>query len=501
MIYIGIDFGATNLKAVSVSNSGTVLSLKLNKSQGDGNFTPNVILYDKIKDRVEIKVGKAPKNSLDVDNKVSHIKPKLAKKSWSKFIVNLDREVSAPEVVKDIFAKLWREIKIKFSKNDSFNVAVTVPVSFSEVQKNLLRQAALDAGVPVSAVLTESFAAIFSDENFDGDEQTILIFDFGGSTLDLSLCRIEGNEDNLTVTELAAAGLKFGGIDIDNAIYEKIFAAKYADELKTCLRDDNGSVLVELKNLIENLKEEIFRDDEEDAGNTVSDMRGNLHEFELTRDEIKSVLVALDVRGKIFNLLDELFDDAEIDKSEVTKIRMFGGTSTIDYVHEILAEYFGENLFDEDDFDADEIYMSVAAGAAKYLCFLDNAENVSLKNVVPFSIGLADETLFKRQIKRNELAGFVTPFKPLRITDLEKNSWKVAVYQSFANDFVLPLDDEAVIFVGDVALDKNLYNATDAVLYKLQARNDGQIAMSFFELQPDEEAPVLVEEKFVSLGG
>lgn len=502
--YIGIDFGAVNIKAAKVSSTGKIQNLKLNKGQSEGNFIPNVILYDKVKEKLEIKVGKSAKrNILDYKNKVWQIKQKLAQKGWTKFIENLGREVDAAKVVKDIFTCVWQTITTMFPQSEEFDVAITVPVSFSEVQKKLIRQAAVNAGIPVMSVITEPFAAIFSPEEFDEDEQVILIFDFGGSTLDLSLCRIERDDsDDLSVKELAAAGLKFGGNDIDNAIYEKIFCAQQADKVKNFLGEDpDGIHKVELKNLIEQLKEDIFLDDEDEESGQVSDANGNLHEFTLRREEIISVLDELNIKEKIATLLDELLDDAQLDKSEVTKIGMFGGTSSIDYFHELLAEYFGKKI-PANDFEVEEIYMSVAQGAANYRYLIDTAaENITIENVIPYSIGLADGTNFKRLIKRNELCGFVTPFKPLLISDLEKKDWRVAIYQSFGNEFCLPLSDESVIFIGDVKLDRKLYTARDAILFKMQPSGDGQIVMRFFEQRPDLEEPALVEEKIVEFGG
>ena len=498
--YIGIDFGACNIKAAKISATGKEQKIKLNKEQGSGDFIPNVILYDKPHDKIEIKVGKGAKNSLDVENKVWQIKPKLAQKNWSKFIASLEREVDATEVLKDIFAWLWREITIKNAKNDEFEVAITAPVSFSEVQKNLIRQAALEVGIPVKAVINEPFAAIFSAEEFD-DEQCILIFDFGGSTLDLSLCRIECNDDDLNVTELAAAGLKFGGIDIDNAVFEQIFLTKYADEVKNFLGDDTtGRFKVDLMNLIEFLKEEIFLNEEEEFTYSVTDKDGNLHEFTLTHDEIISVLEKIGIKKKITDLLDELLDDAQIDKSEVTQIKPFGGTSSIDYFRELLNEYFVDS-FDSDDFEVEEIYMSVARGAAKYLFMSAENPDIVIENVIPYSIGLASGDKFNLLIKRNELSGFVTPFKPLLVSELNKNNWRVAVYQTFSNEFDLPMSSEEIIFIGDVELDEKLYSAKDAVLFKMQPSGSGQIHMSFFEQSPDADEPRLIEKKIVKLGG
>ena len=501
--YIGIDFGACNIKAAKISSTGRLQKIKLNKQQDGGNFIPNVILYDKVRDKIEIRIGKGAKNSLDVKNKVWQIKPKLAQKNWTKFIKNLGREVDAPEVLRNIFEWIWQEITIKFSKDEELAVTITAPVSFSEVQKNLIKQAALDVGIPVKAVISEPFAAIFSAEDFDDDEQCTLVFDFGGSTLDLSLCRIEKFDDELNITELAAAGLKFGGIDIDNALYENIFLKKYSDKVKELLSEDAlGKHKNELMNLIELLKEDIFLNEEEEVSNSVSDSRGVLKEFTLTRDEIISLLEKIGIKEKIIALLDELLDDAQIDKNEVTQVKTVGGTSSIDYFREILSDYFGEDIFDKDDFDADEIYMNVAQGAAKYLHMTDDAESdITIKNIIPYSIGLVSGKKFNRLIKRNELSGFITPFKPLLISELDKNNWRVAVWQTFSNEFDLQADSNEVIFVGDVELDKKLYTAKDAILFKMQPSGTGEIFMSFFEQIPDSDAPKLIEKKIVKLGG
>ncbi len=501
-IYIGIDFGACNIKAAQVPENGKPKDIKLNKNQVDGNFIPNVILYDKVKDKIERKVGKGARNSVDFENKIWQIKPKLSKKDWRKFIKSLEREVTAVEAVENIFAWLWQTITEKFSKNEDFDVTITAPVSFSEVQKNSIKQAALRAGVPVNTIITEPFAAMFSIEDFfDADEQTILIFDFGGSTLDLSLFRIEIDGDEMNFTEIAAAGLKFGGLDIDKAIFENIINVKYAADVQEIL--DSGTPKIEILNTIEIIKENIFIEDEDSAKDFLNDKRGNLHEFELTRAEIISILEKIKIKERIIALLDELLDDAEIDKGEVTAVKPFGGTSIIGYFMEMLTDYFGAEIFDFEDFDfePEEIYMGVARGAAKYRYTLEKENSgVTIQNVIPYSIGLAQNEIFTRYIKRNEISGFTTPLKPLLISELDKNNWRVAVYQSFSNEFELPLENEDVIYIGDVELDKNLYGVKDAILFNLKTDGAGQIVMKFFELQADSDAPKLIEEKIVKVG-
>ena len=501
--YISIDFGACNIKAAKVSAQlKAPQQIKLNKDIHAGNSTPNIILYDKVGDKLEVKVGIPARNSIDYANKVWQVKPKLAKRDWSKFIENLSREVTAFEVVKEIFDWTWQEITRQFSQKEDWDVVLTVPVSFSAVQKNLIRQAALDAGIPVNSIITEPFAAIFSLEELTAEdgEQIVLIFDFGGSTLDLSLFRIERDDEDLSITELAAAGLKFGGINIDELILEKIFNAKYADELKKIFElDATEKSKVELMNKIAVLKEDIFLNDIDESKDFISDAHGNIYPFELTRDEINSMLAASGVGEKIRALLDELLDDADIDKQEVTTVKAFGGTSSVTYFLQLLTDYFGAEVFDAEDFDPedDEIYTGVAIGAAKYRSLCDEKKsNVTIKSVVPYSVGLCDGKSFKRYIKRNELCGFVTPFKPLMIDELKKNSWRVPIYQSFTNELTLPRDSEEVVFMGDVTLNADSCQATDAILFKLRVDEAGNLHVLFFE-----DADNFIEEKVIKIGG
>lgn len=500
-IYIGIDFGACNIKAVQVNSSGREHVIFLKKKQDGKPFVPNVILYEKGKKDVESKVGEKAKKSLDLNNKVAQIKPKISQKDWKKYIENLGRDVTAEDVLKDIFAWLWQTIHEKFSKNEDFDVTITAPVSFSEVQKNLIKQAAISVGIPVTGVVTEPFGAMFSLEDFfDKEEQTVLIFDFGGSTLDVSLFKIESADDNLEITELAAAGLKFGGIDIDSEIFDNIISVKYADEVKTIL--DSGVSKEEIFDGIEIIKETIFAEDEEESDYLFSDKSGGgNYTFALTRDEIISLLEKINIKEKIIAMLDELFDDADIDKSEVTAVKPFGGTSSIDYFLQMLDDYFGKDIIDRKNFEKDEIYMGVAKGAAKYRYMTDKeSENVTIHNVVPYSIGLCANQMFSRYIKRNELSGFTTPLKPILISELEKNNWRVAVYQSFSNEFELPQDSEDVIFIGDVQLDKNLYNVKDAILFTMSPDGKGQISMEFLEHPIGNDESTLIEKKIVKVG-
>ncbi len=500
-VYIGIDFGACNIKAVQVNSNGKAKKLKLNKDQSGKEFTPNVLLYEKIKDNIEIHVGQGAKRSIDYENKIWQIKPKISQKTWSKYIQSLERDVTVAEAVKNIFAWIWKNITEKFSNVDEFDVTITVPVSFSEVQKNFIQQTAVEIGIPVTGIVNEPFAAMFSLENFfdEKKDQTVLIFDFGGSTLDLSLFRIEHSDDAVKVTELAAAGLKFGGIDIDEEIFKNIISVKFADDIKEIL--DSGASKNVVMQEIETIKENIFSEDGEDSAQGFPvDKRGGIHTLTVERAEIISMIDKMKINEKIVALLDELLEDAKIDKSEVTSVKPFGGTSMIDNFLHMLTDYFGDDIFDCADFEKEDIYMSVATGAAMYRYMTDKESgNVIIRNTVPYNIGLCSNQRFVRYVNRNQLSGWVSLKQPISISELDKNNWRVDVYQSFSNECDLPQDSEDVIYIGNVQLDKNLYSVKDAILFTMSPDGKGNITMKFYEfpLGGDEK---LIEEKIVKVG-
>ncbi len=510
--YVGIDFGACNIKAALTSaQSNRVHKIKLNKAAGESPAAPNIILYDKVGDKIEIKVGDPAMKSIEFDNKVWHIKPKLSQRNWKKHIDSLGREVTAVEVVKDTLNWIWKRITEKdTSKNLDWDAVITVPVSFSEAQKKVMRKAAIDAGIPVSAMVTEPFAAMFSlgDTLENADEEMFLIFDFGGSTLDMSLFRIERDDDELNVTELAASGLNFGGINIDEGILEDVLRVKFRNEIDEFLAGDpDGRLKIDLMSAIADMKEALFieRDADEETESHLSGATGTLYKLSLTKDDVITVLKNAKLKEKISARLDEMFDDADVDKSEVTGVKLFGGTASITYIWEIITEYFGADIFDCEDFDieSEDIFMGISVGAVNYLALInDEQSNVTIKNVIPYSLGLARDGKFRRYIKRNELAGFELPYKPLLIEDLKKNGWHVSVYQSFSNELELELNGEDAVFMADVSLDEHLYTVDDAVLFKMKMTEDGKLNMKFFEqrLENGEPEIVLVEEKTIEVG-
>ena len=508
---VGLDFGACNIKAIYIKN-GRQRNIKLNKNQSSGAGIPNIIYYDAKQESGEqdIKVGEPAAMKTDEKNKVTYIKRKLEEKEWKTYIENLGKEVTAQEVVEGIFNWLQKRIAETLSTDD-FDTVITVPVCFSEVQRHIISQAADKAGLHIKAVITESFAAIFSQEDLcdEDDEQHILVFDFGGSTLDLSLFHIEKDEDEVEITEEASAGLHYGGIDIDRDIYEQLFKQKYAEEVKEIIASDPRDQQIaemELLNVVKRIKEDIFADeDEEEVEYNFGAKNHEVYEFILTKEEVIAVFDKINLKAKLVTAMDALLEGAdEFDKEELTKVKVFGGSSSIDYVRNILVDYFGEDIFEDDDWEIDEIYMAIAGGAARYAYLRDEDDEYeyTISNCIPFSIGLNRAGEFVKYINRNENYGFETLLSYITIADLQADDYKVDVYQCFKDVDAVDINDEDIIYMGCVQLNKDLYTAKDAINFKMKMSKDGSLKFSFFEqVEVDGEKEMVLRESLAVLIG
>ncbi|MDO5296532.1 MAG: Hsp70 family protein [bacterium] len=489
---VGIDFGACNIKTAHWRGKGThVVRLSQNVDQ---NYIPNLVLYDLTRSgALETKIGDPAKAEQDPENSIEHVKRKLELPEWSKPIPNLQREVSASEAAADIFRGLSEKLQSKLScQAEELHAVITVPVCSSGLQRSRIYQAALAAGLAVEAVITEPFAAVFSLSDVleaEDSEETVLIFDFGGSTLDLSLVRLEHDDDGLRIEEMAAAGLPYGGIDIDAAVL-KLLENKYASVIAEIKSHDKTleqkHTSKELRDLVTVLKEKLCEDDNDSVERSCTFYgSGELREFELTRQEMEEVLRREQVREKVFGLLDELFAQTYLNKSEVTLVKTFGGTSRIKYVLDLLTEYFGADIFDSDDYEwEDETIADVAAGAVRYLAVRrEQPDDIEIISQVPFSLGLAQGKLFKKYLDFAPPYGQRTKRIPLPWAELAQRENKVSVYQCFADSEGVEIGgDDGAVYIGSAAVTPSLYKAEDGILLQMELADSNTLRLIFSEM-------------------
>ena len=505
-IYAGIDFGACNIKAAYLQGNRMRL-VKLNKDQQAGNQTPNVIYYDKINDKVVKSIGLSAQRRLDYENKVSHIKTKLEQADWHQNIPNLGKTVTPLEVARDIFAEVWQEMVRIQGDASCWDITLTIPVFFSVVQKNYLYQAALEAGIPVKRIVSEPFAALFSQEDLvdETDEEELgLIFDFGGSTLDISLLQLMPEEDEVEIQEIAATGLLYGGLDIDQLIYEELLQKKYPDDIKTLLQDDeSGAAKAELFQGIADAKQDLFDSDggEEESSILISDKKsGSLHDMTITQEEVVQILEASTIGQRIRDALDVVMEEADM---PLSWIRTFGGTSYIPYFRQLLADYAGDEVFDADEEVDEDMYTAVAEGAARYgaICGGDETSIIA-QNHIPYAIGFLADKGFRPCINRNALPGFITGYRLWQRSYVESLAYKIPVYQQF---LTAESEHQAPVYIGSIQLDASQYPGMSSIMYKMKIDAQEQIQVTTFlqkEGQTEAERDIIpIEQLIVPIGG
>lgn len=511
---VGIDFGACNLK-VSAYAHGRPLNIKLNKQASHNAATPNLIFYKAKKETegVDTLIGDIARREWrfhpeETANVIDDIKRKLERPQWSQYVPSLDRDVTASEAAQDVFAFLYRTVQGHLDDpHQPMESIVTVPVCFSAMQRHRIRAAAERAGWNVRAIRTEPFAALFSeniwDELLEEEEQLVVICDFGGSTLDLSLLRIENEDGLVAVEELASYGLHYGGRDIDESLYRDVICKKYAEDI-AAVTDPQLSIVLEarLREVVTQLKERICQDEEDEDEETVVLPDSTSNDVVMTMDEIVHVLEDAHLKERMEAAVDELLCQADETKEHVTRVEAFGGTCRIPYVLKVLDGIF--DCFDSADVDVaedDTMYFPVARGAAAYLKILHGDTNleIDIKDRMPFDIGFVHDGTFESCMHRGLSVGDWSKNKRVTWRDIDAWGGKIPLYQHIYGDMG---DESSEIYVGSINVDRTKYEDDEQVLLQLKECADDTIVARLRELRGQEDTRHLetVDELPVQIG-
>lgn len=503
---LGIDFGTCSIKIANYEvRTDKVNPLKIDKKDGQESKVPNVIAYSS---REDYFVGdKARKKKvLEPFNVVDYIKRKLELEEKICDFPELGFSLTACQIAEDIFK--WLKKSVENLGREIEQAVVTVPVCFSEVQKNRIIHAAKEAGINVVDTITEPVAALFSIDRIFTEvcNENIVIFDFGGATLDLCLVHVENDGDGeIEINVEASSGIDFGGVDITELLYHEVIYPKYKDFIDSeTAKDEFNRLEGELIDLTENMKLELFENEEESSEEYYNSPNesGSSLDLELTIDEVMECFEKHQLKEMILAALDDLFEDSSnIDKDDVSLIKTSGGTSKIFYVRELLAEYFGKDV---EAYDSEETYLAVSKGAARYLnLILDETSKVRINNAIPFYIGVNKNHLFKPVVKRNQKYGFMLPYKKLSdILDSSDDEWKISLYQSFKQEESCIDGEKGAVYLGGISLEKDLYAdyRIEDLLYKFGINRKGKMIAMFFGTDSSNE-PILIEEKEIVIGG
>jgi molecular chaperone DnaK len=383
---IGIDLGTTN-SCVAVMEGGdpTVIPTK------QGNRTlPSVVGYS---DKGERVVGEpAKRQAVKSPNKtVESIKRHMGEGDYT---VELDGKERKPE---EVSAMILQEIKSyaeDYLGEEVTEAVITVPAYFEDAQRQATKNAGKIAGLDVKRIINEPTAASLAYGLDDDSEQTVLVYDLGGGTFDVSILDLGDGVFEVVSTR---GDNQLGGDDFDQKIIDYL-----ADEFESTngidLRKDKLA-LQRLKDAAEKAKIELSNVSTTNVNIpyiTQTDSGPAHLDIDISRSQFENMISGL--INKTIKQTQKALDDADLTKADIDQVLLVGGSTRIPYVQESIDNKLG--VEPNKGINPDEC---VAMGASIQAGILnDEVDDVVLLDVTPLSLGI--ETLggvFTKLIDRN----------------------------------------------------------------------------------------------------
>ncbi|MFW6004696.1 MAG: molecular chaperone DnaK [Halodesulfurarchaeum sp.] len=381
---LGIDLGTTN-SAFAIMEGGDPEIIV--NGEGD-RTTPSVVAFDD----GEKLVGKAAKNQAvqNPENTVQSIKRHMGED----YTVELEGDEYSPEQVSAMILQKIKRDAEEYLDQDVEKAVITVPAYFNDKQRQATKDAGEIAGLDVERIVNEPTAASMAYGLDDDSEQTVLVFDLGGGTFDVSILELGGGIYEVVATN---GDNTLGGDDWDEAIIDWV-ANNFENEHGIDLREDRQA-LQRLKDAAEEAKIELTSRKETTINLpfiTATD-DGPVHlERDLTRAKFESL--TQDLLERTVDPTEQALKDASLSKSDIDEVILVGGSTRMPQVQGKVEELTGQEP--KKNVNPDE---AVALGAAIQGGVLaGEVEDIVLLDVTPLSLGVEVKGgLFERLIEKN----------------------------------------------------------------------------------------------------
>ena len=377
---IGIDLGTSNSAAAVIQGGKPTLIPAAEGTTVAGKAFPSIVAFSKDGD---LLVGEPARRQAvtNPDNTIREAKRKMGTEFTYKI---QDKEYKPQQISAFILQKIKRDAEA-FTGDSISKAVITVPAYFNDNQRQATKDAGTIAGLEVVRIINEPTAASLAfglDKN--KEDMKILVFDFGGGTLDVTIMEMGGGVFEVMST---SGDTQLGGSDMDKAIIDYVadeFRKKEGIDLSndstamTRIKEGGEKAKIELSTVMETeINLPFIAQDSSGAKNL---------EVKLTRAKLDDLVNPIVQRCK--SSIEKSIEDAKISKTDITKIVLVGGPTRMPIVRKFVSDIVEKEA--ESGVDPME---AVAFGAAVQAGIIagDVTSDIVLLDVTPLTLGI--ETL------------------------------------------------------------------------------------------------------------
>ena len=425
-VIIGIDLGTTNSLVAYADGEETFV---IRDASGSNALVPSILHFGKdgvvVGDIAREKLISAPERTIYSVKRLmgkSYQDLNSLKDSVGYNVIDQDAEALVKVEIDgkyytpiELSAEILKELKYRVEKHLKATVnkaVITVPAYFNDAQRQATRDAGKLAGLEVLRIVNEPTAAslAYGIGLSKDEEQTIVVYDLGGGTFDISILQIQNGIFEVLATH---GDTQLGGDDFDKVIIDYWLSKSdiSADGL-----NNNKSLGQEYRTKAEHAKKAI---------STIGSYKTSIANKELHLDAETFASLSYDLIAKTINACKLAMKDAKLSNEDIDQILLVGGSTRMPIVKSAVSAYFGQSI--NDSLDPDEV---VAIGAAIQADILaGNRKDLLLIDITPLSMGI--ETvggLMDVIISRNSKVPTRAGRQYTTSVDGQKNL-KIAVYQ------------------------------------------------------------------------
>lgn len=495
-IRVGIDLGTT-FSAVARINPETGKPCIIKNSFGT-TITPSVLCFEQ---SGNILFGEDAKNMQAVGdtNTIAFFKRSMGKDLFS--VDFFGKTYSATDLSSILLRKLKEEAEQQIGeKIDS--AVITVPAYFTHKERSATIEAGKKAGLQVIAIINEPTAAAFAyGLNVKGIEQTVLIYDLGGGTFDVTLAKINSDEISIIGSD---GDHELGGKDWDDCI-ARYLASEFSEKYGVDVSDD-PEMIATLLVTAENVKKQLASKDVVSVPITCGTIHGMVEITEQIFEEISQFLI-----GTTKDVTERLMESVQIGWNQIDGVILVGGSTRMRMIRNYVKEMSGKEPLSGVNVDeavalgaAIRANITVKGESVPSLCGLlskTKSNNITIQgakavtDVTAHSLGMISisvdgEKYVNSIIIRKNTKIPVSNTRPFNFrTRAKENELEIYVLQG---EFSRPLDN-TIINKYVISKIEKMTPPTSVIEVTYQYNSDGVIEVSAIQKETGKKLPIKIE--------